>query len=143
MARAFLLALLVGSAAASATRVTPIQKVIELMNDMVAKAEAEKNDEAVKFSAFNQWCTGQKRTKADEINDSANKITALKATIEKCEADIRALTDRIQELDEDVARWNKDTKSATDVRNKEKATSPPPRPTTPSPWMRSTAPSRC
>jgi len=123
MARAIIFALLVASAAAAANnaRVTPIQKVIELMNDMVAKGEKEKNAEAVAFSAFNQWCTGQKRTKTDEIEAGASKIAALAATIEKCEADIRSLTDRIQELDEDVGRWNKDIKSATDVRNKEKA----------------------
>ena len=45
----------------------------------------------------------------------------LEAQIEKAAVLIRKLTERIQELDEDVARWNKDQKSASDVRNKEKA----------------------
>jgi len=121
MARALVLALLVASAAAAGARVTPIQKVIELMNDMVAKGETEKNAEAVRFSAFDQWCGDQKKTKTAEIEAGATKIAALAATIEKCESEIRALTDRVQELDEDVGRWNKDIKSATDVRNKEKA----------------------
>merc|ERR1719465_62404 len=45
----------------------------------------------------------------------------LKAEIAKAEAHIRALTDRINELDEDVGRWKKDQKSATDIREKEAA----------------------
>merc|ERR1712176_48646 len=41
--------------------------------------------------------------------------------IEKGEVEIAQLTARIEELDEDVGRWNKDQQSATDVREKEAA----------------------
>jgi len=115
--RAFLAATLVASAMASA--VTPIQKVLELMDGMLEKGIAEKKAEAVKFSAFNQWCGDQTRIKTNEIAAGDAKIEELKATIEKKASDIRQLTDRIDELDEDVGRWNKDSKSATDVREKE------------------------
>merc|ERR1712060_513955 len=102
-----------------ASDATPITKVLELMNDMLAKGIAEKKAEEVKFSAFDQWCTDTKRTKTDEIDAGNVKIAELKATIAKHAAKIRKLTDRIDELDEDVARWQKDTKSATEVRAQE------------------------
>jgi len=91
------------------------------MQEMVVKAEAEKKEEAVKFSAFSQWCDDQTRIKTNEINKANEKIEMLKAEIAKAAAHIRALTDRINELDEDVSRWQKDQKSATDVRDKEAA----------------------
>merc|ERR1719217_303610 len=105
----------------STSSVTPIEKVLTMMGEMVVKAEAEKKEEAVKFSAFSQWCTDQTRIKTDEINRANMKIEELEATIAKAAAHIRALTDRINELEEDVGRWTKDSKSAADVRDKEAA----------------------
>merc|ERR1719267_491294 len=45
----------------------------------------------------------------------------LRAEIEKNRVLIEKLTDRIQELDEDVGRWKKDQTSATTVRDAERA----------------------
>mmetsp|Transcript_17334 Transcript_17334/g.49262 ORF Transcript_17334/g.49262 Transcript_17334/m.49262 type:complete len:681 (-) Transcript_17334:51-2093(-) len=101
--------------------VTPIAKVIQLLEEMKAKGVAEKNAEAVRFSEFSQWCQDQTRIKNEEIQAATEKIEMLSAKIEKAAALIRSLTDRIEELDEDVGRWEKDTKSATEVRNKEAA----------------------
>jgi len=101
--------------------VTPIQKVLQLMSDMVAKGTKEKNDEAVRFSAFSQWCTDTQRTKSDEIAAGNQKIDELNALIDKKAVEIKKLTDRILELEEDVGRWKTDQKSATDVRKMEEA----------------------
>ena len=38
--------------------VTPIQKVIEMMQEMVAKGKQEKHDEMVAFSTFSEFCKG-------------------------------------------------------------------------------------
>merc|ERR1719428_2404535 len=88
---------------------------------MKAKAISGKNDEATKFSAFDQWCTNTKRTKTAEIDAGNQKIEKLKAEIEKARVLISQLTDRILELEEDVGRWKKDQKSATTVRDAERA----------------------
>jgi len=101
--------------------VTPIQKVLQLMSDMVAKGTKEKNEEAVKFSAFSQWCIDTQRTKGDEIAAGNQKIEELNALIDKKAVEIKKLTDRILELEEDVGRWKTDQKSATDVRKMEEA----------------------
>merc|ERR1719271_2180533 len=106
---------------AAASEVTPIQKVLTLMNEMKAKATKEKNDEEVRFSAFSQWCENTKKSKTDEINAGNEKIESLEAKIEKARVLIEKLTDRILELEEDLSRWKKDEKSATTVRDAERA----------------------
>ena len=90
---------------------------------MVEKGVAAKQEEEVKFSAFDQWCTNQQRIKNDEIEAGWIKIQELKAQIEKHASDIAQLTSRIEELDEDVERWEKDRKAATAVHDKEDADS--------------------
>merc|ERR1719272_316314 len=115
----FLLVLL--AAPCAADKVTPVQKVLELMNGLLEKGKAEKNDEAVKFSAYSQWCDNQDRIKKKEIAEADEKIEKLNAEIQKATADIDELTARIQELDTDNGRWKKDQTSATGIREKEKA----------------------
>merc|ERR1719502_1376154 len=105
--------------AVSASTVTPIQKVLTLMEDMKAKGIAAKNDEETKFSAFSSWCTNTKKSKTDEINAGNQRMEQLSAGIEKARVTIKKLTARIQELEEDVGRFKKDEKSATTVRDAE------------------------
>jgi len=104
-----------------AAQVTPIQKVLTMMGEMKAKGIAEKEDEATKYSAFEQWCGNQQRVKTNEVSAGNDKMEQLKATIEKEAVSIRKLTDRIEELDEDVANWSKDKSAAQGVRTEENA----------------------
>jgi len=101
--------------------VTPIQKVLQLMADMIAKGTEEKQDEEVKFASFKEWCGNTQRIKTEEIAASVEKMEELTASIDKSGVKIKKLTERIQELDEDVDRWGTDKKAATDVRTKEEA----------------------
>merc|ERR1719230_756997 len=78
-------------------------------------------DEATKFSAFSQWCADTKRTRTNEIKEAEALMEELNAAILDHKAHIKKLTDRIEELEEDVGRWKKDTKSITDVREMEKS----------------------
>jgi len=47
---------LVASAAVAEENANPVQKVISMMNDMMAKAKQEKQDEKVRFASFSQFC---------------------------------------------------------------------------------------
>merc|ERR1719456_1372438 len=114
-------ALMVMTGLSEQSQVTPIQKVLTLMEEMKAKGIKEKQDEETRFSAFSQWCTNTKKSKTDEIDAGNQKIDKLNAGIEKARVTIAKLTDRIQELEEDVGRWKKDQKSATTVRDAERA----------------------
>lgn len=109
------------AAGVSSATVTPIQKVIQLLEEMKTKGISEKQAEEHRYSAFNQWCQDKSRTVTDEINAGTEKINMLAAKIEKDNAHIARLTDRIEELEEDISRWARDQKSAADVRNKEAA----------------------
>mmetsp|Transcript_43396 Transcript_43396/g.102204 ORF Transcript_43396/g.102204 Transcript_43396/m.102204 type:complete len:696 (-) Transcript_43396:69-2156(-) len=100
--------------------VTPIQKVLVLLNKMLTDGIAEKKEEEVKFAKFEQWCGDQTRTKEEEIKAGAASIEALTATIEKTAANIRGLGARIAEVEEDVGRWTKDSSAASSVRQREK-----------------------
>jgi len=121
MVPATLLLLLAGLASAEQSQVTPIQKVLTLMEDMKAKGISAKNEEETKFTAFAQWCENTKGSKTREIEAGNEKIEKLNAGIEKAAVLIGKLTDRIQELEEDVGRWKKDEKSASTVREAERA----------------------
>merc|ERR1719388_167140 len=109
------------SAISDKSKVTPIQKVLTLMEELKAKGIKEKNDEETRFSAFAQWCANTKKAKTDEIDAGNQKMEMLKAEIEQARVTIKKLTDRILELEEDVGRWKKDEKSATTVRDAERA----------------------
>merc|ERR1719277_2005637 len=88
----------------SASAATPISKVLEMMEEMAVKGRKEKEEEEHRFTAFWQWCGDQTRIKNDEIAKATAKMAALTATIERAAADIKSLTSRINELEEDVGR---------------------------------------
>merc|ERR1719223_692374 len=102
-------------------KVTPMEKVLSMMNDMKDKGIADKKKEEVMFSTFSQWCVDTKRTKTEAIDQANREIDDLGAAIEKAGADIEDLSDRIAELDEDIGRFETDKKAATAVRQGEKA----------------------
>jgi len=101
--------------------VLPISKVIQMLDEMLVKGRAEKEEETNRFTAFSQWCVDQTRIKNSEIAKGTDRMQMLDASIQEKEALIRSLTDRIDELSEDVGRWTKDQTSASDVRTKEAA----------------------
>jgi len=113
------LALLASSA--NASEVTPVQKVIQLMQGMLEKGKKEKHDEQVQFAAYKQFCDDTETEKKRAIAEANERIEVLKADIQKFTADAAQLTKDIAELDEDISVWNGDIKAATNVRNIEKA----------------------
>jgi len=118
-----LLPLLVAVCASVRTEsgVTPIQKVLALMSDLLTNSKKSKQDEATKFAKFDQWCKDQSKAKLGEIDDDKQQISKLEAEIEKAAVLIKETDARVKELSEDVGRWNRDQKSARSVRDREKA----------------------
>jgi len=124
MAALLLCSLLLGAAHAAGTsksEVTPVQKVIQLMEGMLEKGKKEKHDEQVQFAAYKQFCDDTSVEKKRAIAEANEKIEVLKADIQKYTADAAQLTKEIAELDEDISIWNGDIKAATNVREIEKA----------------------
>jgi len=99
--------------------VTPIQKVIEMMDGMLAKGKKEKHDEEVEFAKFHEWCDQVRDEKTKSIAEATAQIEELAAAIDKAEADAETLTEEIAELEKEVAQLTADADSATAQRKKE------------------------
>merc|ERR1719297_326 len=112
---------LVGLSVASAAGVTPVQKVIGLMQGMLDKGKKEKHDEQVQFAAYKQFCDDTTVEKKRAIAEAEETIEVLKADIAKYTSDAARLTKEIAVHDADIAAWKGDEKAATKVRHMEKA----------------------
>merc|ERR1711904_565663 len=99
--------------AAQASAVTPVQKVIQLLNGMVEKGKKEKHEEQVQFAAYKQFCDDTTVEKKRAIEEANEQIDVLKADIEKYTATAAKLTKEIAEHEEDISVWNGDIKAAT------------------------------
>lgn len=106
---------------AGATEVTPVQKVIELMEGMLAKGKQEKHDEQVQFAAYKQFCDDTTVQKKRAIEEAEEKIEVLKADIESHTAHADRLTKEIAAHDDDIAAFKGDMEAANKVRAIDKA----------------------
>jgi chromosome segregation ATPase len=114
-------AMMAFNAHAAKETVTPVQKVLELMQGMLEKGKKEKHEEAVQFAAYKQFCDDTAVEKTNDIKEANDLIGTLKADIQKYEADAARLTTEIAEHEEDIASWTGDIKAASKVRATEKA----------------------
>jgi len=119
MQRALVAGVLVAGCSSSA--VTPVQKVIELMNGMVEKGKAEKQAEEIQFAKYKGFCDNTASAKKKAIAQANEQIEMLKADIQEASADAGRLEVEIAEHDEDLGIWEGDEDAATKVRNIEKA----------------------
>merc|ERR1719502_74929 len=117
---AFLLTLSSFLPAAVGAEVTPVQKVVQLMEGMLAKGQKEKHDEQVQFASYKQFCDDTAVEKKRAIEDANERIDTLKADIQKHTAAAKKLTKEIAGLDEDMSIWEGDINAATKVRQIEK-----------------------
>jgi len=110
--------LLIGFAAAAdqQSTVTPVQKVIQLLNGMVEKGKKEKHEEQVQFAAYKQFCDDTTVEKQRAIKEANEMIEILQADIQKYEADAAQLAKEIAKHDEDISTWEGDFKAASKVR---------------------------
>merc|ERR1719316_1761985 len=108
-------------AGTSAAEVTPVQKVIQLMQGMLEKGKKEKHDEQVQFAAYKEFCADTTTEKTRSIDEANETIGMLKADIEKYTAHAAKLAKEIAGLEEEIAVKTGDIKAATKVREIEKA----------------------
>jgi len=102
-------------------QVTAVQKVIQMLQGMLAKGKEEKHNEQVQFSQYSQFCSDVEREKSQAVKSADEAIDMLKANIELAESTAETLGREINELDGQVATWQADQKAATKVREMERA----------------------
>merc|ERR1719421_1166710 len=98
-----------------ANEVTPVQKVIQLMNGMLEKGKSEKQKEQVQYAAYKQWCDDTNREKSAAIAEATEMIEVLKADIQKYTADAELLSKQIAKHEEDITTWTNDQKADYDA----------------------------
>jgi len=104
-----------------AATVTPIEKVIQMLEDMMAKGTKEKQDEEVRFASFSTFCENTKSSKSTAIKKAGSALEALAADIQKADADALAAANAIAALEKDIGIWEADKAEATATRKKDKA----------------------
>jgi len=107
------------AAGKSDSGVTPIQKVLQMMDGMLQNAKKDKQDEMTRFSAFSQWCESTKGEKDRDIKAAADQIMQLEADIAKSEADAKQLGEEIAGLTKDIGTWSSESDKATAQRKAE------------------------
>jgi len=103
----------------AAAKVTPLQKVLSLLDDMQAKGKKEKQAEEVEFAEYAQFCDSTRKATTKSIDEAKSQIDQLTADIAKAEADAEQLSTEISELDAAVAQAEGELSEATAVREKE------------------------
>jgi len=103
------------------TTVTPVQKVLQMMNDMKTKGIDEKNAETTTFATTLQFCKDTSAAKERAIADGGENIRKLAADIQKYNADAMTLGNEITELDASVDKTEQEKAEASEQRETEKA----------------------
>merc|ERR1719335_1967695 len=106
--------LLVGALA-----VSPVQKVIQLLDELKGKVEADLANEEKLMEEYTSWCDEEANTKEDAITSSKRTIDDLGATIEDCKASVVTLTSSIDELTTKISTSEKELADAKEIRDKE------------------------
>jgi len=105
-----------GQASGESSAITPVQKVIQMMNDMVEQGTKEKQDEQVQFASFKTFCDNTVKNKKRDIDEAEEQIKMLNADYAKFKTEAGELAKEIAAHDADISTWEGDLTAATKVR---------------------------
>merc|ERR1719390_614368 len=104
------------STAAVAEAVSPVMKVVELLEDCKGKIEKDLAAEASVMEEYTTFCDDELKSKGYAIETSTREIGELEATIADASATQVAMADEIATLGTEAAAKNKELYDATEVR---------------------------
>jgi len=119
--------MLVFAAVAAAVRladlaaVTPIEKVLTLLEDLQKQVKDEGTAEAETYDKFACFCKDKETEKAEAISTGETEIETMTADLLELEAKKSQLTATIQELTEKIGEAEAALKEMTAIREKERA----------------------
>jgi len=108
-----LMVVLVLAPTALAEAVTPVQKVLQMMEDMKAKGLKEKEAEIVSFKTFSTFCKDTIAAKEKAVSDAADAIDQLSADIERYSSDAAVLGKEIRKLDKATDKGKTEKEAST------------------------------
>jgi len=103
----------------SAQKASPVDKVIDMMNDMMVKAGREKHEEKVRFAAFSQFCKDTTVEKKSSIEKGNADIEKAEAAVAEADAEANALAKEIAGHEADIGTWTTDKAKAIELRAEE------------------------
>jgi chromosome segregation ATPase len=106
---------------AAASTVSPVQKVIELLDGLKGKVQADVEAEGKLMEEFENYCDSESNSKEDAITSAKRTATDLQATIQDAKASVSTLTAETEELAAKVSSADQDLAAATKVRDSERS----------------------
>merc|ERR1719217_785061 len=97
----------------------PIAKVIELLSSLEAKIIKDGEVEQKAYEEYFEWCDDAAKEKSFEVKTATDKKAKLEATIKKAASDIDDYAEKITELAASIKTDEKDLEDATVIREKE------------------------
>eukprot|EP00403_Amphidinium_massartii_P026043 CAMPEP_0178402504 /NCGR_PEP_ID=MMETSP0689_2-20121128/16877_1 /TAXON_ID=160604 /ORGANISM="Amphidinium massartii, Strain CS-259" /LENGTH=699 /DNA_ID=CAMNT_0020023409 /DNA_START=30 /DNA_END=2129 /DNA_ORIENTATION=- len=113
----FLLSALIGAAAAE--QVTPVSKVVTLLQELEAKITKEGEAEVKAFKEYTKWCEDSVQELGFEIKTATSQKATAAAALEKCTSEQGVAESHIAELAQDLSTCDQNLASATGVRKEE------------------------
>jgi len=101
--------------------VNPLQKVTQMLTDMLATGKQAKLQEEVDFAEFQQWCESSRAATATSIKQASAQIVQLEADITKAKSDTEALSADIEALEASASQKEAEQAKASAMRRKESA----------------------
>jgi chromosome segregation ATPase len=107
-------------ACASANKVSPIQKVVELLEVLEKQIDSDAKADAVMYLEYKEWYDAKVKEMKRVIEDTNQLLETLKSDLEEQEAFRMGKKDDFERASNKLAESEKDLKDATDIRNKER-----------------------
>jgi hypothetical protein len=101
--------------------VTPVQKVIQMLQEMSQTGAAEKAEEEKTFIQYKEFCDTQQKVKAAAIAKGEEDIEMLTADIQKAMSDSSVAAKKIGELNKEIAKLNAAKDESNAVSDKDRA----------------------
>jgi len=105
----------------SAAKVTPVQQVLGMLENMKAKGAKALAVEKMVFADYTEWVDDETTKLGFEVKTGKSSISKLTATIDKAESDISGLKSAIGKLDAELGTMEGEKKSITAQRTEEHA----------------------
>lgn len=98
----------------------PLGKVLELIDGLSQKIEADGEKEVAAYNHFQQWCDDTSANKGFTVETTTKHVAELEAKVNQEASNIEVATDKIGELAAAISKADEKLKKAEDVRTKER-----------------------
>merc|ERR1719506_3339230 len=105
----------------SAVTVTPVQKVLTMMNEMKTKGENMMKEEASTYASYKEWVADTSRELGFEIKGEKSDIEKYLAAAAKADSDVAQLGSAIKRLEGELDTTEGEKADATAIRNDQHA----------------------